>query len=176
MARPPKIDDWLVHRIAELFNYADEISELGEFPKTPDGKAVLLVWLPSPTSLDAKPLPIKNEKVIPNAIGYLLSQIKPEKRPYVLRRLADVLKGKRRKSADDLAKIIEACRRAKAKWGEDTTFAKVEEEYRKVTGFHRLDRRALDGLRDCPWVRSKRKKKLPRLLRSRRRAQYDYGD
>ena len=84
MARPHKVDDWLVHRIAEFFKYADEISQMPEFPKLRDG-AALSIWLESPTSLDATPLPITNERVIPNSIGYVLCEINPAIRPRILR-------------------------------------------------------------------------------------------
>jgi hypothetical protein len=142
MARPHKIDDYLVHRIADLFRYADGL----QFSQLSKGD----VW---ELTLADKRVLITDAQDVPRTIGQLLCDLEPEHRPRILRHVADALKGKlarKRKSgkADDIVKIREAHRRAKAKLkglyrGDNPTFKEVEQEY----GEH-LDRRALPN--DCP--------------------------
>lgn len=113
-----------------------------------------------------------DKRLIPCGIGERLCDLKPEVRPQILRQIADALEGKsarKRKSGkwDDVAKIREAWRRAKAKLkglyrGDNPTFKEVAHEYRKLTGWQ-LDRRALKDA-DCPVRPDKagRRKNLPR--------------
>jgi hypothetical protein len=157
MARPRKIDDYIVHRIADLFRYADG-------PAISKGDTITLA--------EHRVL-ITDDKGIPHAIGELLCDLEPEHRPRILHRVADALTGKlarKRKSgkADDIAKIREAWLQAKAKLkglykGDNPTKSEVEHEY----GDH-LDRRSLPN--HCPLRPDKRgKKKLPRLEVTRNR-------
>jgi hypothetical protein len=146
--RPPKMDDYFVHRIADLFRYADGL-QFSQFKE---------------------PVIITDKRLIPCGIGERLCDLKPEDRPRILHQVAYALAGKsakKRKSgkADDIAKIREAWPRAKAKLkglyrGDNPTFREVYAEYHKLTGFP-LDRRALKNA-GCPVRPESRRKKLPR--------------
>ena len=150
MARPPKGEDYIVQRIADLFHYADGL----DFSKLKEGDEWELRFLGTTPRL------ITSERDIHCAIGEFLCDVEPNIRPYVLNRLADALRQKPRKSSpDDIAKIREAHRSA----GDNPTWQKVDAEYHKLTGFH-LDRRALEdaGCSIRPGKRG-RPKKLPRV-------------
>jgi hypothetical protein len=151
MARPRKAVEYIVQRIADLFRYADGL---------PSSRFPLAIMLAEKRVL------LRDRRDIHAAIGWLLCDVKPNLRPYVLNRLADALKEKPRKSSpDDIAKIREAHRRA----GDNPTFRKVDAEYHKLTGFP-LSRRALKDA-DCPVLpgKSGRPKKLPRQRVTRNR-------
>src|SRR5438105_3861117 len=98
MARPHKIDDYVVHRIAELFRYADAESDEFVFQR---GDVIMLA---------EQRLLITSNKCIPHAIGELLCDLEPKQRPRILYQVADVLRRKPRKLPDNLAVIREAYR------------------------------------------------------------------
>lgn len=162
MARPTKHEDNLIHRIADLFKYADVYND--GYVDGEELKQDEPVWI----HLADKRVLMNGVQDVHWAISNLLCDLKPEVRPSVLRRVADALEGKsakKRKSgkADDIAKIREAWRRAKAKLkglykGDNPTRREVE----KIYGEH-LDRRSLKNA-DCPIRPDKRgrRKQLPR--------------
>jgi hypothetical protein len=163
MARPRKIDDYIVHRIADLFHYTDGLrwSEL----KQRDG------WI---ITLADKRFLVTFARDVHCAVGEFLCDLKPKVRPRILRQIADALEGKsarKRKSgkADDIAKIREADRIARAKQrglykGDPPTFRQIATEYRQLTGFA-LDRRAVKDA-GCSVRREPKshRKKLPRRM------------
>jgi hypothetical protein len=169
--RPRKIDDYVVHRIAELIQMADGIHENKEVRKAmARGGITFHMADGSRTNIDTvDEIAVWVGRIICGDVGG--SHLKPEYRPQILRQLADALERKsarKRKSgkADDVAKIRTAWLKAKAKQkglyrGEDPTFREVAEEYLRLTGYN-LDRRALKNAGRSVRVEAKSKKLSPR--------------
>jgi hypothetical protein len=170
MARPPKSQDYFVHRIAELLQMADEMHENEEVRNAMAQGGITLVMA------DGSRVEINTVDEIAVAVGRIIcgdvgdSHLRRNYRAQLLRQLADALErksAKKRKSgkADDIAKIRTAWRTAKAAQkglyrGDDPTFREVVEEYYKLTGYN-LDRRALKNASRSVRPQSK-SKKLPR--------------
>lgn len=175
MARPLKIDDYVVHRIAEFIHIADAIHDNEEVRSAlsrrgievvrADGE-VLIIDGPIETALDETAQAVG--RFICGEVGG--KHLKRELRPQILRQLADALERKsarKRKSgkADDIAKIRAAWWKAKTNLkglyrGDNPTFKEVDSEYYRLTGCH-LDRRALKAAGDCPVRPDAKGKKLP---------------
>jgi hypothetical protein len=156
--RPRASEDYLVHRIAELFQYVDGLP----FSQLEQGAVIEMG--------NGSRFPVTNEKHLSSTIGELLCGFTPEARPYVLRQIANALEKKRGKSRktppDERARIQRAWREAKAKHGDNPTFSDVNHEYR---GWH-LDRRALQdaGCHVRPDKRGRphgKRKRKPRAFR-----------
>jgi hypothetical protein len=173
MARPPKSQDYLVHRIAELIQMADGIHEDEEVWNAMAQGRITFVMA------DGTRINIDTPDDIPVVVGRFICgdlggfHLDPTYRPQILNQLADVLKGKtsrKRKSgkADDIAKIRTAWQTAKAAQkglyrDDDPTFREVAGEYYKLTGYC-LDRRALKNA-GCSVRAEAKSKKLPRQVK-----------
>jgi hypothetical protein len=119
MARPPKFQDYVVHRIAELIQMADGIHENEEARNAmARGRITFVTADESRVNID-RPDEIAQEvgRFICGDVGG--KHLKPKYRPQILRQIADALERKsarKRKSgkADEIAKIRAAWRKAKA--------------------------------------------------------------
>lgn len=172
MARPPKSQDYFVHRIAELIQMADGIHENEEVRNAlARGRITFAMADGGRVNIDTlDEIAVEIGRVICGDVGG--SHLKPKYRPQILRQLADALErksGRKRKSrkADDIAKIRTAWRTAKAAQkglfrGDDPTFRKVAEVYCRLTGY-KLDRRALKKA-GCSVRPEAKSKKLPRRM------------
>jgi len=129
MARPCKREDYVVQRIADLFRFADGLSP-EQFPLS--------------ITLGERRVLMRDIHDIHRVIGEALCEIKPAKRPYILKRIADALKKKW--ELDEIAKVRVAVREAAAEYLPakiKPTFAEVQKKYKG-----RLDRRAVKAA-DC---------------------------
>jgi hypothetical protein len=170
MARPPKSQDWAVHRFAELIQLADGIHENEEVRKAIASGGLVFVMA------DERRLIIRTLDEIALLVGRFICgdlgghHLKPKYRPQILRQIADALERKsarKRKSgkADDIGKIRSAWCTAEVAQkglfrGDDPTFREVAEAYHTLTGYN-LDRRALKNA-GCSVRREAKPKKLPR--------------
>jgi hypothetical protein len=150
MARPRKTQDYLVHRLSELFQYANqlpwhELKQGGEFG----------------VMLGTRVCVVTNVDEIYRGIGELLCRMKPQYRPQIMRQVTDVLKRKpRRSTPDNVAKIRAAYQDAQAEYLPakiKPTFREVDAKYRKSNKGTHLDRRDLPA--DCPVRYEKARKK-----------------
>jgi len=107
MARPNKKVNYIVRRIADLFHYYDRLP----WSKLKQGKEWKLRFP------GTRPMLITSKRDIECAIGLVLGELEPKKRPYVLRQLIKVLEGKsdkkRKTKSDEIALVREAWRGAK---------------------------------------------------------------
>jgi len=150
--RPPKSQDYFVHRIAELIQMADGIHENREVRNAMARGGITFVMADgSRVNIDTlDDIAVWIGRVICGDVGG--SHLRPKYRAQLLRQVADALERKssrKRKSgkADDIAKIRTAWLTAKAAQkglyrGDDPMFREVAEEYYRLTGYN-LDRRAL---------------------------------
>src|SRR5436190_1269026 len=126
MARPTKTQDYLVHRIADLFRILDYFDDYfggaaGRHPieerKPPieDGKQNAIKL----RMADGQWVTVNSRDDVVGAVGRLLCDLKPEVRPQIIGKVADALEGKygakRKAAVDDVAKIWQAYFNAKAK-------------------------------------------------------------
>jgi hypothetical protein len=164
MARPPKSQDYVVHRIAELIEIADAMQEDEEVRNAMSRGRITFVMA------DGKCVDINGLDEIAAWVGRLICgdvggvHLDAKYRPQLLRQIADALErksGKKRKSGkvDDIAKIRVSWLKAKAEQkglfrGENPTFKEVAQQYYNLTRLP-LDRRSLKAAGFSPRAEAK---------------------
>jgi hypothetical protein len=157
MARPRKIDDSFVHRIAGLIRAADTIQRQIEEVLSAIAQAGIKV-----EKADAKFLIgdlVNIRRLIHEAVGRFIcgevgrKHLTPEKRTYLLRRLINAQEGnkKRKTPPDEISLVRRSVAKARAKLtdfnrGDDPTFKEADAQFYEDNGWH-LDRRAIKDAR-----------------------------
>ena len=152
--RPRNTEQYVVHRLAELFRYADGL------PFSRLKKDVVIEMG------DGTDVLVTNKQDLTSAIGELLCDLKPEARPHLLRQLAKLEKKRGKSQPDKIAEILRADKHAQAELRgfvqrDKPKHAEIEKKY----GGH-LDRRAVrqarviahPGKRGAPHGRRQKKK------------------
>jgi hypothetical protein len=178
MPRPKKVDNYVVHRIAELIHIADAIHDNEEVRSAIAQGGIEVEMADGKFLIIDGPIEVAVEGIA-KAVGRFVcgdvggQHLKPEVRTYVLRRLINALERKfakeRKTPPDEIALVRVAWLIAKAKLkGDDyPTFKEADDEYYRLTGWH-LDRRALKDA-DRPVRPDKRgvKRKIATAQRNR---------
>ena len=149
MARPHKIDDYIVHEIADLIRYG-----------------ALLPWSqleqegnPFTVRLGEKEVIVTRKEQIYLAIGKLVCDLRETERPRILRQIAKALKTN---AQDEITQIRIAAKQAQAEYL-PTDIKPTHKEIEEKLGRH-LDRRTLKLAfkPHAPPVRPENRKKSPR--------------